>query len=30
LIAVGGTLLLGVFPSRILEAALRSVASLLG
>jgi len=30
LIAVGGTLLLGLFPSRVLEAALRSVAALLG
>jgi NADH-quinone oxidoreductase subunit N len=30
LIAIGGTLLLGLFPSRVLEAALRSVAALLG
>ena len=30
LIAVGGTLLLGLFPSGILDVALRSVASLLG
>jgi NADH-quinone oxidoreductase subunit N len=30
LIAIGGTLLLGLFPSRVLEAALRSVAVLLG
>jgi NADH-quinone oxidoreductase subunit N len=30
LIAAGGTLLLGLFPSRLLEAALRSVAALLG
>jgi NADH-quinone oxidoreductase subunit N len=30
LIATGGTLFLGLFPSRILEAALRSVAALLG
>jgi hypothetical protein len=30
LVAVGGTLLLGLFPSRVLEAALRSVAALLG
>jgi NADH-quinone oxidoreductase subunit N len=30
LIAAGGTLLLGLFPSRVLEAALRSVAALLG
>lgn len=29
-IAAGGTLLLGIFPSRFLEAALRSVAALLG
>jgi NADH-quinone oxidoreductase subunit N len=30
LIAIAGTLLLGLFPSRVLEAALRSVAALLG
>jgi NADH-quinone oxidoreductase subunit N len=30
LIATAGTLLLGLFPSRVLEAALRSVAALLG
>jgi len=30
LIAVGGTLLLGLFPSGILDVALRSVAALLG
>jgi NADH-quinone oxidoreductase subunit N len=30
LVAIGGTLLLGLFPSRVLEAALRSVAALLG
>lgn len=30
LVAVGGTLLLGLFPSQVLEAALRSVAALLG
>ncbi len=30
LVAVGGTLLLGIFPSRLLEAALRSVTALLG
>jgi NADH-quinone oxidoreductase subunit N len=30
LIAAGGTLLLGLFPSGILEVALRSVAALLG
>jgi len=30
LVAIAGTLLLGLFPSRVLEAALRSVAALLG
>jgi hypothetical protein len=30
LIAAGGTLLLGLFPSDILDVALRSVAALLG